>query len=542
MNELSRRDLGWKIAEAQKAYAKRQRLGDYQRLLSANLQLTLEEHYTNLEQVQKSSTQITPNKIVDPASGGNDGIKNTMSHAEIRNKLYNLLHVDQKSVDNSFSVLDQKNHKMRVRAEAKVKPLEEEQLLEMEQLRSEVCETFAHLGGWRAGMQLFDMKWIREALQNQNGIISLLDKQNKRSDLTRSNPLLNQSAAKCKPAIQDSTISLRDSDSYDCQALISIAGILVDYLPNELIVVILLNLKPKELCTLRLCCNYWNRFVQVDFLFEFSVPSYLRSNMENPKCRKKWKQIGVRRHWIQTGLKPPDYAALGIIRWYFPDDRCGLEFWRLYFLDKVLQEIPWIEFATKFYNFISQKTEPKFTIAQLEQESHPKLTENIVALHDYRCLKALLCRDGKLSVNIEDFSALLKWFGPFSNSYSYNRQNILTRIRKTLKYSAFHGFISSSALRKKLDGFPTGTFAIRFSETAPGYFVLARVHQDGNVTEGRMCWDKKKGFTVGCYSARTLTRFCRELRKNLNLQYICGKRSYERLFTAPKISHENATN
>jgi len=54
-----------------------------------------------------------------------------------------------------------------------------------------------------------------------------------------------------------------------------------------------------------------------------------------------------------------------------------------------------------------------------------------------------------------------------------------------------------------------------------------------------MHWDNKKGFTVGNYSARTLTKFCRELRKKLNLQYICGERSYEPLFELPEVEEDD---
>jgi len=200
-----------------------------------------------------------------------------------------------------------------------------------------------------------------------------------------------------------------------------------------------------------------------------------------------------------------------------------------------------LEFAKKFYEFlwISESKSPQMPSVEMmeEEQKHPQVFEDpsaLMYLLDYRCIKSVMCRDNnnKEVVTIESFSALLRWFGPFTRTYHCNRTNLLTRIRKTLKYSAFHGFISSVNLRKKLTGFPTGTFAIRFSETTPGFFVLARVHIDGKITEGRIFWDYKKGFVVGNYSARTLTRFCKELRKKLNLQYIC-QRSCENLFEPP---------
>eukprot|EP01088_Endostelium_zonatum_P012035 TRINITY_DN2619_c0_g1_i1.p1 TRINITY_DN2619_c0_g1~~TRINITY_DN2619_c0_g1_i1.p1 ORF type:complete len:522 (-),score=67.79 TRINITY_DN2619_c0_g1_i1:260-1825(-) len=344
----------------------------------------------------------------------------------------------------------------------------------------------------------------------------------------------------------------------------SSAGVLVEVLPNELIVSILSYLLPTDLCCFKTLSSFWSDFVRIDCLWQVSLPPYLRDLAQ--KSTTKWRNKGLRAHWQSKSITPPDYAFSALLCYYFPGDNVARQFWREKFPCNILEGVSWNCFAKNFYEFLQIKSEPVFTVEQLEEEKDPRILDNPTALYDYRCLKILMCRteskdekeDGPLTdtqpteptatekpatsepepealITIESFSALLKWFGHMSRPYRYNRQNLLTRIRKTFKYCAFHGFISSNALKKKLAGYPSGTFAIRFSETTPGFFVLARVHSDGKVTEGRMYWDTKKGFTVGNYSAKTLTKFCRELRKKLHLKYICGKRTcYEKLFELPK--------
>eukprot|EP01089_Gocevia_fonbrunei_P018147 TRINITY_DN6073_c0_g1_i4.p1 TRINITY_DN6073_c0_g1~~TRINITY_DN6073_c0_g1_i4.p1 ORF type:complete len:564 (-),score=92.50 TRINITY_DN6073_c0_g1_i4:126-1766(-) len=312
----------------------------------------------------------------------------------------------------------------------------------------------------------------------------------------------------------------------------TITGILIE-LPNEIIVSVLLNLNPCDLCTLGKVSSFWKEFVKDEILWQYSLPKWLSLKSEE-KNTKIWKEKGLKYWWTRQNIQPPSFSFYGLLHHYFPDDPVARQFWKQMFPGVVMEAIDWLTFAQKFYSFVAPQTEPIFTVDELESGKDPRILDNPVPLFDYRCFKAILCRE-KDEVTIDSFSALLKWFGPLTTTYHYNRQNILTRIRKTVKYSAFHGFISSAEMKRKLQGFPTGTFAIRFSETTPGYFVLARVHADGNVTEGRMYWDNKKGFTVGNYSARTLTRFCRDLRKKLNLQYICGKRSYETLFDLPEV-------
>jgi len=98
-----------------------------------------------------------------------------------------------------------------------------------------------------------------------------------------------------------------------------------------------------------------------------------------------------------------------------------------------------------------------------------------------------------------------------------------------------------------------GTFAIRFSETCPGYFVLARVVKksgssgsggggsgggsdgsaDTTVSEGRFEWQEGKGYhIVGKFGAKTLNQFCKALRSKLKLQSIRGRfdGNYDELF------------
>lgn len=290
------------------------------------------------------------------------------------------------------------------------------------------------------------------------------------------------------------------------------AGFIVIMLPLEMIVNILSNFDPKNLCQVRLYSKYWKHLVEDGYLFNISISRYFTNNFMNNSNKKITSFQNINSTIVSK------FVENAVLLWYFNDEPQALNFWKANF-PNILGNIDWVYFAKKIY----AHSNVPFTIEELENETFD-LTNilNKRILVKYRCFKHIMFKISKQNtITVNTFSKLLKWFGPLSTSTKngVNIDVILRRIYNTMKFPPFFGFTSSKMLRGKIGLYINGTFAIRFSETTPGYYVLTR-YKDGMVTEGRILWVKSKGFTVGSVSAKTLKSFCKKVTEKLNLRYI----------------------
>jgi len=453
----------------------------------------------------------------------------------------------------------------------------------------------AHFGatGWLEARKSFDLCWIREILANEERIISNIAKnsQQKQDDDTGARDTPN-SARKRPRALSSSA---------------EFVGNMLRTLANELLFLILTHLDPKDLCSVSRVSRFWNAFITSESLWVIILPRYLsepkrktkpwegsdlvrapqfidsqtNNNNNNKTCETVRKKLEFKR--------TPDYVIPGLLEWYFGEDQLSKEFWKTSFQhceDGIFEEMPWEDFATKLWLFIDKlkqredgegnysintistdsngskkkkdelRTSKKWTIEQLEKPPAELLASKEAAapLFEYRCLKALIMvydKKTKLvgagTVTIEDWCSVTAWFGPLS-------VGLLKRIRLAFQFPGFHGFVSAKKFKKHMEGFPVGTFAIRLSETCPGFFVLARVVKkagtsgggsggggsdggsaDTTVSEGRFEWQEGKGYHIsGKFGAKTMNQFCRALRSKLKLQSIRGRfdgsGSYDELF------------
>jgi len=127
-------------------------------------------------------------------------------------------------------------------------------------------------------------------------------------------------------------------------------------------------------------------------------------------------------------------------------------------------------------------------------------------------------------VTITDFGNMLDWFGPLDMATN-KKDNILVRIRETLKLTYFHGHIGNAEANRRLATLPNGSFLVRFSGES-GKYVLSRI-VGGGFTEGRIIYTPGKGFCIpgSVTYCKSLSKFIVKHHQKLNLKkYMHGIR------------------
>jgi len=92
-------------------------------------------------------------------------------------------------------------------------------------------------------------------------------------------------------------------------------------------------------------------------------------------------------------------------------------------------------------------------------------------------LKAILVKDHRDVVSIEEFGNILKWFGPLEKDTKGD--NFLTTMQILFTKKWFHGDISLPESQTRLTGSESGTYLIRFSSN-PGSFALSKMIENSN--------------------------------------------------------------
>jgi len=113
-------------------------------------------------------------------------------------------------------------------------------------------------------------------------------------------------------------------------------------------------------------------------------------------------------------------------------------------------------------------------------------------------------------VSIEDFAAVLEWFGPMDGI------NMLHRMTKLCLQNFFWGYLSSVSAEKILikDVKEKGSFLLRFSTTEPGSYSLSAVTQECRLQHFRIGHKAGGKYILGKTEYDTLE----DLLKNCNKQ------------------------
>jgi hypothetical protein len=147
-----------------------------------------------------------------------------------------------------------------------------------------------------------------------------------------------------------------------------------------------------------------------------------------------------------------------IIETLIPEENTlGRMLWKNYFFGKWI--VTWDEFVNAF-SLIQNST--NFT--QIDQQ----------------CLKIILRVEETNGVAIENFSALLEWFGPFNDS------KFLERIKDLLKKNYFFGYINQKYAEDLLKSEKKGSFLVRFSKSQPGCYTISIITRQSEIRHFRI--------------------------------------------------------
>jgi hypothetical protein len=160
-------------------------------------------------------------------------------------------------------------------------------------------------------------------------------------------------------------------------------------------------------------------------------------------------------------------------------DPIGRQFWKQNFLAR--EEVPWEDFSKAFCKMLKV---PTYDTTMLDRPSRDLNCLNL------KCLRALLAEKPKALadhaevVHLENFGAMLNWFGPITQT-GKSKNTILDNIREILQEPWFFGDTDTDDAIRKLTKQNPGTFLIRFS-SVPGWFTISYVSTSGSVRHQRI--------------------------------------------------------
>jgi len=143
-------------------------------------------------------------------------------------------------------------------------------------------------------------------------------------------------------------------------------------------------------------------------------------------------------------------------------DAEGRKMWKKNFQENgaLMSEVPWTNFV-------------------IVLASHLHMNPSLKV---FQGLKAVLVKNDKDMVSIEEFGNILKWFGPMEAG-SDEQHNFLIGMQNLFTKRWFHGDISVEAAQTLLAQTEPGTFLIRFSSN-PGSYALSKIIE--NQTQERV--------------------------------------------------------
>lgn len=192
-------------------------------------------------------------------------------------------------------------------------------------------------------------------------------------------------------------------------------------------------------------------------------------------------------------------------------DEDGRKLWKHFFISKINNEtVCWKEFVQAVYMYLN-----------LDVEKEGKLK--------YKALRAIvkdISDNGTDDVNIESFSKMLEWFGPFG-------KNFLDRVLDTVSRSWFHGNLSHTQAEKiiqKNASAKKGTFLIRFSSKNRGYFTITVVGLKRSTLHYRVYYNRlMQEFAMGKRTFLSLDQIIGTYHRELSLRAACPGSKYSSL-------------
>ncbi|KAL6066020.1 Dual specificity protein kinase [Balamuthia mandrillaris] len=217
------------------------------------------------------------------------------------------------------------------------------------------------------------------------------------------------------------------------------------------------------------------------------------------------------------------------------------EFWKEKFTSKEAipeDSVDWKVFAKGLVEFLELEY-PQGTVL-----------DNVL---EFKVLRLCLA-DKQDKVTLENFAAVIEWFGPFTkkksektgaNLFLANMMTIASLGFRSLSFSllflcltyafflkkrGFWGDISSQHAEVKMAGQKPGYYMIRFSSQQPGYFTISAMSKDNTLKHFRIKHRAGLNFLLGNSEYPSIKALLRKHKDDLYLKHAVKGSPYAQLF------------